>query len=69
MKSNGAAPAHTRSEVRRMRGRCNVVTEVERHRTEITKRDKMAVGGIAGINVRELRNPSWGSGGFLPLLR
>jgi hypothetical protein len=34
-KSNGAAPAHTRSEVRRMRGRGrgNVAAEVEKLRT------------------------------------
>jgi hypothetical protein len=30
--SNGAAPAHTRSEVRQKRGRGNVVAEIQKHR-------------------------------------
>jgi hypothetical protein len=38
MKSNGAAPAHIRSEVRRKRGRDNVAAVVVKIRTEVAVR-------------------------------
>ena len=37
-KSNGAVPVHTRSEVRRKRGRDNVVAEIQKHRLEVATR-------------------------------
>jgi hypothetical protein len=47
-KNNGAAPAHTRSEVRRKRSRGNVTAQVEELRTEVVTRLRVELRELMG---------------------
>jgi hypothetical protein len=54
-KSNGAAPAHTRSKVRRKRGRDNVADEVEKLQIEVATGLRVALRALVGSTLIKFR--------------
>jgi hypothetical protein len=54
-KSIGAAPAQTLSEVRRKKGSGNVVAEIEKHRSEVATRLRVALRALMGFDLLKFR--------------